>query len=297
MFPPRQVISASRRSDVPAYHSAWLMERLRSGWCEVRNPFGGQVRRVDLRPDAVLALVLWTRDPSPLLPHLPELVERGYRAMLQLTLDDYPAFLEPAAPDAARVVEAAAGFREVMGEASIVWRYDPVILTERTPPSYHRRRVGELSRRLEGLTDTCVTSFVDLYRKTLRNLEPALEAEGIGRLPVDPTRDETLVSDLALTVAERGMALELCCEPDLEGEHAGRARCVDDRRLARLLGEPVRLRAAPTRKGCGCRASVDIGAYDTCARGCVYCYANRSPSAGRAGAAAVDARCSSMHGR
>lgn len=297
MIPPRQVVSASRRSDVPAFHAEWLMGRLRAGWCEVRNPFGGQVRRVDLRPDAVLALVLWTRDPTPLLPHLPELVERGYRALFQITCNAYPTLLEPGAVPTSRVVAAAARVVEVMGEASVVWRYDPVILTDLTPPAYHLDRVGALAGRLQGLTDTCITSFVDLYRKTLRNLEPVLAEAGVGLLPPDAVRDKALIRDLAATVSGHGMGLELCCEPEHVGDHAGRARCVDDRRLSRLLGEPVALRAAPSRKGCGCRASVDIGAYDTCARGCVYCYANHSPEAGRTGRAAVDPGAPSMHRR
>ncbi len=266
------------------------MTRLRAGWCEVRNPFGGGWRRVDLRPEAVLAVVLWTRDPRPLLPHLDELQDRGYRCVFQVTLNAYPPLFEPGAPPMEAVRDALAQIAGRSGPDAVVWRYDPVILTPLTPPDHHRARAGEIAAALAGLTDTCVTSFVDLYRKTLRNLEPALESAGTGLLPPDPERDAGLVEDLAGVVAEHGIGLQLCCEPDLLGGAAGAARCVDDARVSRVLGEPVSLAARPTRAGCGCRASVDIGAYDTCARGCVYCYANRSPAAGRAGAA----RCTEL---
>jgi len=294
MSDPPRVVSASRRSDVPAFHTDWLMGRLRAGWCEVRNPFSGARSRVDLRPEAVIALVFWTRDPTPLLPHLDELDGAGYRAYTQLTVNNYPAFLEPAAPPPERVAEAAAALVRRGGADAVVWRYDPVVLTDATPPAYHRDRVRALSRSLRGLTDTCVVSWVDLYRKTTRNLTPALEEAGASLLPGDPDRDRQLIADLAGIVAGAGMRLELCCEPEWIADHAPAARCVDDRRLASLLGRPVPLSARPTRPGCGCRASVDIGAYDTCARGCVYCYANRSPAVGRDGAAAVDPASPSM---
>lgn len=294
--PVRRVVSASRRSDLPAYHTRWLMERLRAGWCEVRNPFGGQLSRVDLRPESVLALVFWTRDPSPLLPHLAELDDRGYRYYVQLTLNDYPAFLEPGSAPADAVIDSARQLVDRGGPAACVWRYDPVILTDATPPAYHRERVTALSRALSGLTDTCVVSWIDLYRKTTRNLTPALEAEGVSLLPDDPARDRRLLADLARIVDGAGMRLELCCEPEWITDHAPAARCVDDRRLARLLGQAVKLPSRPSRAGCGCRASVDIGAYDTCARGCVYCYANRSPAAGRSGAAGASADAPSLGG-
>ncbi|MDP7111117.1 MAG: DUF1848 family protein, partial [Myxococcota bacterium] len=245
----RRVVSASRRTDLPAYHTPWLMERLRAGWCEVRNPFGGQRSRVDLRPESVLALVLWTRDPSPLLPHLVELDDRGYRYYAQLTLNDYPAFLEPGSAPAAAVIDAARQLVDRGGPAACVWRYDPVILTDATPPDYHRDRVTTLSRALHGLTDTCVVSWVDLYRKTTRNLTPALAAEGVSLLPGDPARDHRLVADLAGIVGAAGMRLELCCEPELLADHARAARCVDDRRLARLLGRAVKLGSRPSRAG------------------------------------------------
>ncbi len=284
--PPPTVISASRRSDVPAYHTPWLMQRLREGRVDVRNPFGGNVRRVDLRPEAVLALQLWTRDPRPLLPHLDELTQRGHPLLFHVTLTGYPAFLEPGAPPRDAVVAALGELRARLGPDAIVWRYDPVILADGLEPDGHLARIGDLARRLAGITDECITSWVDRYRKTERHLAPALAAVGSSPWPDDGARDRALVGEMAARTAEHGIQLSLCCEPDLVQPGVPAASCVDPARLSRLLGRTVTLARRPTRPGCGCYASIDIGAYDTCPRGCVYCYANRSPEAGRRGAAA-----------
>lgn len=281
--PAARVISVSRRTDVPAYHADWLLERLREGWCEVTHPFTGAKRRVDLRPEAVVALVFWTRDPRPLLPHLDELVDRGYPFTFLVTLNGFPSWLEPGAPDVNGVVEAMTNVRGRFGPETVVWRYDPVVLSTATPPSYHLSRIGDLGKGLTGVVDGCITSFVDLYRKTERNLFPAVEEAGARLLDADPDRDRDLAEAMRDALADLDISLSACCEPDLEGV-LPRAHCVDRGRLSRLLGERVSLPARPTRKGCGCHASVDIGAYDTCGRGCVYCYANRSPRAGREGA-------------
>jgi len=281
LTPPRAVISASRRSDVPAYHSRWLLDRLRAGECEVVHPFTGLKRKVDLRPPAVVALVLWTRDPRPLLDALPRLVEQGYRCCFLVTLNGYPPWLEPNAPDTGEVIEAVRVIREQLGPHAVVWRYDPILSSSETPPTFHLDRVAALGESLTGVTDECITSFVDLYRKTERNLLPVLQHRGAELLDRDEERDRSLLRRMQAILADHAITLKLCCERELSEPGVPRARCVDADRLARLTGEVLRLPARPTRPGCGCRASIDIGTYDTCPRGCVYCYANRTPGDAR----------------
>ena len=283
--PAPAVISASRRTDLPAFHTPWLLQRLRDGRCEVRNPFNGTVRAVDLRPEAVLALVLWTRDPRPLLPHLDELAERGHPLLFLVTLNDYPAHLEPRLAPVDDVVGALHELRERLGPDAVVWRYDPVILADAMDPAWHLHHASGLAGRLAGATDQCIASWVDAYRKTERNLLPALDREGQALWPEDEERDRGLARDLCAALGAHGIGLTLCCEPALVQDAVPAASCVDPARLSRLAGREVRLPRRPTRPWCGCHASIDIGAYDTCPRGCVYCYANASPEAGRRGAA------------
>ncbi len=100
------IISASRRTDIPAFYTPWLLARLRAGWCDTVNPFRpSQVTRVSLLPEDVAAIVFWTRDARPLLPHLAELEARGHRFYFQYTLTGYPRALEPSTPDVTVAVE------------------------------------------------------------------------------------------------------------------------------------------------------------------------------------------------
>jgi len=78
------IISASRRTDIPAFYSKWFMNRVREGWCHVPNPFNKkQITLVSLRPEEVEAVVFWTRNPRPLMPYLDELDTLGFRGSLQ----------------------------------------------------------------------------------------------------------------------------------------------------------------------------------------------------------------------
>ncbi len=269
------VISASRRTDLPAFHGAWLRRRLQEGFCEVRHPFTGAVNHVDLTPEAVDAFVFWSKDFSRFQPLLDEAEALGHRVFaFQYTLNAYPAWLEPRVAEPTVLVKAAQALAKRYSPAALVWRYDPILITRELSIDDHLRRFGDLARRLEGATEQVTTSFLDRYRKTDRNLLPILAERG-DRLE-DPGLLERRewVERLAAIARRHGMGLSLCCETDLLSPNTAKARCVDRDRLGRLAGRPLDLPARPTRKGCGCHASVDIGGYDTCPHGCRYCYAN-----------------------
>ncbi len=85
-----------------------------------------------------------------------------------------------------------------------------------------------------------------------------------------------LISELAEISRSHGMLLKICSQktfltPGITAE----ARCVDAERLERVSGKTIvdRVELRGNRKECGCFASKDIGEYDTCPHGCVYCYA------------------------
>ena len=124
------IISASRRSDIPAFHGDWFMEHLRRGEVAVRNPFRpAQAKTVSLKKQDVDAFVFWSRDPRPLLAHLPEIERGGYPYYFLLTLTGYPRLLEPGVP---RRRGRDRFFRELagrIGRRRVVWRYDPVLYT------------------------------------------------------------------------------------------------------------------------------------------------------------------------
>lgn len=269
-----RVISISRRTDIPAFYAAWLHNRLRAGYCHVANPFNGRVSRVSLRPEDCLALVFWTRDPAPLLPYLEAWRADGYRWYAHVTLTAYPSVFEPHSPEVDRAVAAIRRLAEATGPGRVVWRYDPLLLSDRTPPEHHLRQFARLAGLLQGAVRQCVTSFTAGYRKTQRNLARVAAAEGLCLHDPSPEEKRALAGALAGIAAAQGMTLHACCDPGLAAAGLLPARCIDPALLAQLRPEAaLALKQAPSRPGCGCAAATDIGAYDTCPCGCVYCYA------------------------
>lgn len=271
-----RIISASRRTDIPAFHSDWLLKRLEAGFCHWINPFGGQVYRVSLRPPDILAIVLWTRNPAPLLPHLAALHGRGHRFYAHMTINGYPRPLETHSPPLA---VALAAFRRLAGALPAglaLWRYDPIIISEQTPPAYHLDRFAGLCQELHGHTARCYISFLDVYGKTARNLRQ----NGIAVQQPTVEEQRALVQDLQRIAASHGITVHTCCEPALGVAGVQRAHCIDLELVRTLCGDATLVvRHAPSRAGCGCAAAADIGAYDTCSFGCTYCYAVSSRQA------------------
>lgn len=266
-----KLISASRRTDIPAFYSRWFLARVRAGFCEWVNPFGGQVHRVSLRPEDCLGIVFWSRYPAPLRPHLKFLREMGHRFYFHVTLNGYGPRLESHNPPPGKTVDAFRALAQEISPGLTFWRYDPIVLDETTGADYHRRKFEELSKVLEGATSRCYFSFVTLYGKTRRNLA----ARGIVAAPAALDERRSLVRDLRDMATARGITLYSCCQDALTGGGVEKAHCVD---LSVLADEP-RLKAAPTRPDCGCAQATDIGAYDTCPFGCAYCYATNSREA------------------
>ena len=271
------VISASRRTDIPAIYGAWFMDKIAKGECRVTNPFSGKVDTVSLKLADVDGIVFWSRNYHPMVENFKRLHDMGYRFYFQFTINGYPRFLERSSPSVSLAVKTAHELCAIFGPKAVVWRYDPVILTSATDAQWHLRNISMIADGLKGATDACVISFVDWYRKVDRNLVPVLQSRGLEA--GNPSAQE--MAKLAVAMAEaalsRGMKLFACCEPDVESHSIRRAACVDLVRLTQVTGKDLRrLPPAPTRAGCGCRASRDIGAYDTCPLGCAYCYASRS---------------------
>lgn len=275
------IISASRRTDIPAFYSQWFMERIRQGGCAVPNPFNPQqVSQVSLGPDNVEAIVFWTRNPAPLQPHLAELDERGYRYLFQFTLTGYPALLEPHLPTLPQLLDTFRRLADQVGPERVLWRYDPILLSNLTPLDWHRQQVARLAQTLEGYTTRLTVSLFDPYRKALRRLAklgPSLQVQ----VPEGITPGlAALFTDLAQIAASSGMAIVSCAEPwDLQPYGIAPGACIDADYIEATLGVSVsHARDKAQRPTCRCAQSKDIGMYNTCRHGCVYCYAiNAAP--------------------
>lgn len=283
------VISASRREDMPAYRADWLMERIEAGGCTVRNPFDARrARWVSLAPEDVDFLVLWTRNPRPLVPRLAELDARGLRYYFQVTLTAYPSAIEPGAPSLQSSIDALCELSDAIGPRRALWRYDPVFVAEGLDSDFHRRSFEDLAAALEGRTLRVTLSLLDEYAGTAARLARAgfpgavfgsRRGEEAGPAPPEPY--PSLLSDLAAIARSRGMTPVACAEPyDLSALGIEAEACVDAGLAASLWGsalaEASAVRKDPgQRPACRCGASVDIGAYGPCPRACAYCYARR----------------------
>jgi hypothetical protein len=266
------IISASRRTDIPAFYAPWFMNRLRAGWCRVPNPFNpAQVSEVSLDPGDVEVIVFWTRNALPLLPHLRELEERGYRFYFLYTLMDNPRIMDPGCPPLKSAIKAFQTLAEQIGPDKVMWRYDPIAITSVTDPDYHKRAFRRIAGELRGFTTRCIISNVHAYRKVEKRFREkgivwkALGEEGLG----------DLMRFMAGEAEDRDMEIQSCAQSiELERYGVRHGKCVDDEYIKKVFGIEVSPKKDPSqRKACMCVKSKDIGMYDTCLYGCLYCYA------------------------
>ncbi len=269
------IVSASYRTDIPAFYAPWFRQRLSKGYCMVPNPYSGRDYRVDLTPGAVDGFVFWTRNPGPFGDALADVWRMGLPFVVQMTITGYPRALDRSVIPAGRAVALVRDLAARYGRRSVVWRYDPVLITDLTPPAFHEDTVDRLAADLAGSVDEVVLSMATIYRKTRTNLDRRAGTDGF--MWWDPSLDEkrTLLARLGRVAGRYGLSPRVCSQPDLVSDILEPARCIDAGRLADLAGAPVKAMTAGNRPGCLCAKSRDIGAYDTCPHGCVYCYAVR----------------------
>lgn len=269
------IVSVSRRTDIPAFYGEWFMGRVRDGYVRYLNPFGGQEHEVSLLPEDVHAFVFWSKNFGPFTKHLPELDEKGYDFYFHFTITGLP---EPFEDLVVNVDEAIATFRLLAGRYGperVQWRFDPIVISNVTGPDFYVRRFEEIASRLRGATERCYFSFVSIYSKVRRNLEALEKEQNISCHDPSLTDKMSLTGRLREIADSHGITLYSCCEGELATGGVRQAQCVDGELLFELFPHrPRQTKINPTRRGCRCVVSRDIGAYDTCPHGCVYCYAN-----------------------
>lgn len=260
------IFSASRRTDIPSFYAAWLFRRLEEGCVAVRHDARRVTRYVFARPD-VDCLVLWTKNPLPLLPRLGDL--RRWPCVFQFTLTAYGKEMEPGLPDRAARLEAFRELAAAFGPERMVWRYDPILLGGPYTVAWHLERFEALARRLRGCADACVISFLDWYPK----IRGRLEALGVRESA--PAERRALGAGLAAIAKANGFRLCACAEGgELEACGIRGAGCLSRELAERAVGRRLDVGPSRQRPLCRCVASVDIGAYGTCGNACAYCYAN-----------------------
>ena len=270
------ILSASRRTDIPAFYGKWFLERQKAGEVLVRNPLNPKmVSRIPLVPEHIDCIVFWTKNPIPIMCYLDEMESLGFsRYYFHITLTPYSSDLEPSIPPKNTLIDGFIRLSERIGKERVIWRYDPIIITNRYSINFHIEQFYCYYEALSNYTEKCVLSFVDSYTY----LTSDFSQHGITEIQSDTIA--TLISGISAIVKSGAypLALATCCETvDLSTYNVMRNRCIDGELIQRLFGIPVSAKKDPAqRKTCLCAASRDIGAYNTCGYACAYCYARRS---------------------
>ncbi len=264
------ILSASRRTDIPRYFSEWFLKRIEDGFVYVRNPMNiHQVSKIEINANVVDCIVFWTKNPKPMLDKLNKL--EGYNYYFQFSLTGYGVDLETAVPHKKNeMIPIFKDLSKKIGKNRVIWRYDPIIFTDKYDERYHLKAFQEIAESLNGYCDRVVISFVDYYKKTERNMkEVSLEKRS-------DAEKLKFLEQLSKIAKSNNLKIETCAELcDLEKIGINHSKCIDEELIEEIIGYTIKAKKdSGQRKECGCVESIDIGAYNTCSNGCKYCYAN-----------------------
>ena len=266
------IISASRRTDIPSYYSEWFFNRIKEGYVCVRNPMNiHQIGKISLSPDVVDGIVFWTKNPTPMLTRLDEISQYNY--YFQFTVNSYGTDLETNVPSKNDVIiPTFQKLSKQIGKEKVIWRYDPILFNEKYTLKYHLTYFQMMADKLANYTEKCTVSFVDLYKNIQKKMDslkifaPSLEQQ------------EELMAGFSEIAKEHGFYIDTCAEKiDFDKFGVKHAHCIDRERLERIGNYKLDIdKDKNQRDECGCVSSIDVGSYNTCKNGCLYCYANFS---------------------
>jgi hypothetical protein len=276
----KTVISASRRTDIPAFYLDWFSRAIRTGKVQVQNPVYKEHHfMVDLRPEQVGWIVLWSRNYQRFLKQRE--IFADYNLFFHFTILNHHPQLEKTHLPVLHALRQVEKLAAVYGPERIIWRYDPVVLWQDSAvvsSNYSAHEYENLCRQMSSLEiRTCYFSFVTPYRKFRRRFKQRFPAAGLRLIGFDAPAGQRILSEVKEVSAKYNIELFSCCNDRLVDAEVKKGHCISGDLLNRLNGNiPVSRAKAPTRKDCGCTRSIDIGDYvkQPCYMGCMYCYAN-----------------------
>lgn len=271
------IISASRRTDIPAFYANWFFNRLKEGFVVTRNPFNAkQLSKIRLDSSVVDAIVFWTKNPAPMIDRLKLIDEKNIPYYFQFTITPYKKDLEPGLPiNKNELIETFKILSSSLGSDRVIWRYDPILFNERYTPDYHKRAFSYLARSLSGYTNKCVISFLDMDYNNTKNIDVLGITDGSAQ------QKNEIAKVFSAIATEANIVVETCAEEiNLEECSIKHGCCIDADLIEKISGKKLiskgRKKDPNQRALCGCIGSIDIGMYNTCKHGCAYCYANYS---------------------
>jgi hypothetical protein len=250
------------------------MNRVRIGHLTVFHPYTKKEIAVSLAPEDVVAFVFWSKNYAPFLPYFDELIRRGYHFYCHFTITGLPKSIETTVIPTNIAIAQFKEIARILSPEHVQWRFDPIVITETTDLSFHKETFERIASALAGSTYRCYTSFMNPYDKALKNLKQA--SISVSNLPDE--QKTLLAASLAEESEKYGITLYACSNDILVGGKVQKASCIDAQILQKITPHPIPTQIVPTRPQCACIKSIDIGAYDTCPHGCLYCYANTNKS-------------------
>jgi hypothetical protein len=270
----KSIISVSRRTDIPAFYGDWFMHRLKEGFAGLVHPFGGNKYIVPLKPEDVICFVFWSKNFSPFIENLKIIDGLGYKFYFNYTVTALPRVFE-CNVEKQSAIETLKQLSRTYSPAHINWRFDPIILSGTYDRNFYINAFEELASQFAGFVKRCYFSFVVEYSKVKRNFEELERKTGLKITDCSNDLKLELANDLAAIAARHGIQMFSCCGDYLINDSIRKAHCIDGSIVESLFHpDSFQYKEKPTRKDCGCTESTDIGTYDTCPHGCVYCYAN-----------------------
>lgn len=266
------IISVSRRTDIPAFYGEWFVDKLKKGVVGFINPFNRKISYVSLKKDDVKYFVFWSKNFISFTPYLKWIKERGFNFYFNYTINNYSAFFEKNLPDTKMLIDNLKLLSKEYSPISINWRYDPIVICDKMDFDFHKKNFEFLAKNLSGYVKRCYFSYVTVYpkvRKSFGKLDSKVELFDIS--------DEMRISfanELASIAENYEIKLYSCCADYLVLGKINKGSCIDNNVLKELFDESKVYKEHPTRKECHCVESIDIGVYNSCMHNCIYCYAN-----------------------
>ena len=255
------------RTDIPAFYSQWFINRIKAGYVLVRNPYNpSSVTRYEINPDVVDLIAFCTKNPAPMLKYMDVL--KPYGQYWFVTITPYGKEIEPNVPDKRQVLEDFKTLSKFVGVDSIGWRYDPIFINDKYSIDFHIETFEKMARELSGYTKTCIISFIDLYKKVIKNFPQACMVEKEKRLKIGKA--------FAEIGRQYDITIKACAEGDeLAPYGVDCSGCLTQEVYETVLHTKLDMpKIKGQRNECACFFGNDIGAYDTCRHFCKYCYAN-----------------------
>jgi DNA repair photolyase len=265
------IISASRRTDIPSYYSEWFLNRIKEKIVYVRNPMNvHQISKINLDPELVDCIVFWSKNPKPMIDKLQFINE--YMYYFQFTLNPYESDIEARLPPKTEIIETFKKLSDKIGPQKVIWRYDPILINNKYNMTYHIDKFEKLASVLKGYTEKVTFSFIDFYKRITENIKL------LGITDISTEEKNLIAQSFSEIARNNNLSIDTCAEDiDLSGYGIMPARCIDDRLISKITGYNLQVKKDENQRlECGCVKSKDIGEYNTCSNGCVYCYANYS---------------------